>query len=244
MDAEGESLEHLDDEDSTPLKFQDRSMREYFRAMDVDDDGLRTTPSQAHLTIFEMAVSVICEPYEYNGDVAAQKPSPLKQYAANFWSQHFLDIDIEKAADEQAKLVVQSLAKIFQNQGQVTKTLAEFADEADVYSTMFTSHNETPWLETMKMWADRAKSLDQEVLGTETTRWIAEIETIPKLPMVMLPLARGHVQDWLRKDEDDPEYRRRSSHFRFAFDALKMVIGKLINDLSLIVNFHLVWNSR
>ena len=221
VDAEGEPSELLDDEDSIPLKFQDRSMREYFRAMDVDDHGLRTTPSQAHLTIFEMAVSVIGEPYEYNGVAIAQKPSPLKRYAANFWSQHFLDIEIEKAADEQVKLVVQSLAKIFQNQGQVTKTLADEAD--DVYSSMFTAHDETHWLETMTMWVDRAKSLDQEIFDIETTRWIAEIEMIPRLPMVMLPLARGHIQDWFKTDEDDIGY----SHFRFAFDAVKMVIVNL-----------------
>ena len=138
MDAEGEPLEPLDDKVSAPLEFQDRSTRDYFRAMDVDDDGLRTTPSQAHLTIFEMAVSVICEPYEYNGDAVIQKPSPLKNYAANFWSQHFLDIDMENAADEQVKLVVQSLAKILQSQGQVSRTLANEA--VDVHSTIFAAH--------------------------------------------------------------------------------------------------------
>ena len=85
----------------------------------------------------------------------------------------------------------------------------------------------------MKKWVDRTKSLDQEILDTETTRWIAGFEMISRLPMVMLPLARRHVEDWFKTDEDDVGYL----HFKFAFDAVKMVVGTLYSDLSLLANF-------
>ena len=48
--------ENTDNSIYSPLRFQERSLRQYFRETSVDEAGLMSPPSLAHLTIFNMAV--------------------------------------------------------------------------------------------------------------------------------------------------------------------------------------------
>lgn len=51
--------EVLEQSGNTPLSFQERSMREYFRSINVEDYGLRTPPAKAHATVFVLLARLL-----------------------------------------------------------------------------------------------------------------------------------------------------------------------------------------
>lgn len=199
----------LQDSGQTPLAFQERSLREYFQAVDVDEKGLRTPPSAAHLTIFEMAADLLFNA----GDQRKDKEQPkLLSYAADFWAQHFVEIDLSKATDEEVKRVVNVLYSLMNNHNNVARTLEHFAEFS--YSEM------TPeglWLNTLKEWTGKAISSNcAQLLTPEVETWAKEITSSPE---PLITLAHGHVINWYK------QYNgwRILKAFTFARDAFKLV---------------------
>jgi hypothetical protein len=203
----------VDPQDSgqTPLAFQERSLREYFQAVDVDEKGLRTPPSAAHLTIFEMAADLLFEAGDQRKDDEQPK---LLSYAADFWAQHFEEIDLSKATDEEVKRVVNVLYKILNNHNNVSRTFEHFAGSS--YSGM-TPESGAPWLNAIKEWAGRAaSSAGSGLLTSEVKTWAEEIISSQEPLMV---LAHGHVMNWYKQYNGG----RISSAFMFARDAFNLV---------------------
>jgi hypothetical protein len=192
----------------TPLGFQERSLREYFQAVDVDEKGLRTPPSAAHLTIFEMAADLLFNAEEIPKD--SEQPK-LLSYAASFWAQHFVEIDHSKASEDEVKRVVNILHKIMTNHKNVARTFEYFSQFS--YSEM-TPENEALWLSTLKEWTGRA-SHSSGLLAPEVDTWAKEITTSQE-PLVML--ARGHIINWYLQYNGF----RILKAFGFARDAFKL----------------------
>ena len=135
-----------------PLSFQERSLREYFQAVDVDEKGLRTPPSAAHLTIFEMAAELVLNTRH---ELKRSDQPKLLSYAASFWAQHFMEIDLSKASEDVVKRVVSALHKILNNENNVSRTFEHFAEV--LYSTM-TPENDGLWLSKVKEWTSHASN--------------------------------------------------------------------------------------
>jgi hypothetical protein len=77
--------ENTDNSIYSPLRFQERSLRQYFRETSVDEAGLRNPPSLTHLTIFNMAVRCLDVLVNFNStDTISYN---LQNYAANYWLQ-------------------------------------------------------------------------------------------------------------------------------------------------------------
>lgn len=198
----------------TPVAFQERSLREYFQAVDVDEKGLRTPPSAAHLTIFEMAADLLCNTDETLKDKEQPK---LLSYASSFWAQHFVEIDLSKATDEEIKRVVNALCKIMCNHNNVARTFEHFFEQFDKlpYSEL-TPDNEGLWLNRLREWAGRA-SESPGLLAPDVESWAKEI-TKSQEPLMIL--ARGHIMNWY----NDYNGWRIYKAFIFARDAFKLVL--------------------
>ena len=192
----------------TPLAFQERSLRDYFRAVDVDEKGLRTPPSAAHLTIFEMAADLL---FNAGNEVRDSQQPKLLQYAASFWAQHFVEIDLSKASDEEIKRVVNILHKIMTNYNNVARNFEHFSSLS--YSEM-TPENEGLWLSTLKEWTGRASN-STAPLDPEVGAWAKEITTSQE---PLMALARGHVVNWYTENNGWRILRA----FAFARDAFKL----------------------
>jgi hypothetical protein len=183
-------LDQLGNEGSN-LTFQERSLREFFKAVDVDDNGLRTPPSSAHLTIFEMATSTMI--------AAAQKFSrkdapAITSYAARYWYDHLVDIDLEKATDLEVIRVLNALHNVLSNTHNVSKVIETFElEENDTYPTSGAPEKVT-WIDVMMKWVARGVSLKDDNLASKTKEWIQHISENPKDALV--PLARGHITNW------------------------------------------------
>lgn len=190
-DQASDSIEvDLQDSGQTPLAFQERSLREYFQAVDVDEKGLRTPPAAAHLTILEMAADLLFEA----GDSLSDDEQPkLLSYAADFWAQHFVEIDLSKATDEEVRRVINILHKLLNNYNNVSRNFEHFAGSS--YSGMMPESG-APWLDTVREWAGRATSSTcAGLLTPEVNVWAKEIISSRE---PLLVLAHGHVLNWYK----------------------------------------------
>ncbi|KAK0661719.1 hypothetical protein DIS24_g2303 [Lasiodiplodia hormozganensis] len=208
-----EAIENHDDTDPNtrvPLRFQERSLRQYFREAIVDEKGLRSSPSSAHLIIFRTIATILTTDVEEDATIRM-----LKNYAADFWIPHFLDIQVEKASDEDAKAVIESLSDIVTNKGRALEKVEEnasaigiFGDSTDLRENMFTS---------VKQWVDRASKLPSGFLNPDSSELISTLSEDPA--KLMEGIARKHVFNWFNY----ATYRWEAwKSFNFALEALKL----------------------
>jgi hypothetical protein len=209
----------FDDEDGQYLlRFLERSMRTYFREMEGETSGLRTTPHSAHLTIFKMCVSVLCTPeldYENGNGVSIT----LTHYAANYWLHHFLEVNLEKTSNDDVIRMVTSLAEIMSDTGGASWKIQIFSD--NVYSKTidtYTSRPEASRLNVLQLWVKRARELEEK-FDPNMSSWLQKVSSDPS--EIIRPLAKGHVVNWLCKTSSEIFYAVEA--FRFAKDALELV---------------------
>ncbi|EUC28300.1 hypothetical protein COCCADRAFT_30414 [Bipolaris zeicola 26-R-13] len=176
----------------SPLSFQDRSLRQYFKSVSVDADGteeFRTPASAAHLTILQMCADIMIKAAK---DPEDQTSSGVSLYAIQYWYEHLKELDVEKSTDATICQVVTLLYSITQNTNNVAKLFEERARHAELYPERA---DDTPsaWFDTLLIWAAKASSFADESLDSEVKEWA---RTVNK-DNVLLLLAKGHVQNWL-----------------------------------------------
>lgn len=200
------------------MAFQERALRQYFRNLTVNDDGLRSSSSSAHLIIFNMIVTIL------TADVASDPThkadsanNALKQYAADFWVQHFLDIQVESLNDEEVKNGIEGLSAIVQNQGRALEKIEENASDTGIFGEAADLREHV--LASIKAWSTRAANLPPETLSANITDWAHMIADNPS--KLMEGIARQHVYNWFNYADNVLEAQR---SFQFAAYALKLVI--------------------
>ncbi|KAI9661209.1 MAG: hypothetical protein M1821_009536 [Bathelium mastoideum] len=182
-DSDGGSGDHdadlLSERGKTRISLQERSMRDYFRSVNVEDDGLRTSTEQSHLLIFELLVRLLCD--EAPTEVV-EKPC-LHAYAAHYWAHHFVKID---AAAEHVSKVLEGLFTIFNNENNVAASFETY--KAPYYDDL---EKHTCFLEKFSAFLQLAKSIDD--LPPKIKDWTKDLPDTPQ--KALLPLARGHISN-------------------------------------------------
>lgn len=200
----------LEDGDPSTVRFQDRFLRDYFNTLNVSSSD-QTSPNTTHIWMFEMTVKIIC------GMFGEQKAGPgLTNYACTFWAKHFLDINVDKASDAEVLQVLSLMRLPLTNYNNVSRVLeANIDNDLLPYMEIIGSNEDcSPVLTRLSKWFERARAMEKSKFGAETYEWI---QTSFANPMkVMVPLARGHVENWLQGAEDDRIVRA----YGFAADAL------------------------
>ncbi|CAN9275607.1 unnamed protein product [Alternaria alternata] len=156
-----DSIPEVEDGKS-PLTFQDRSLRQYFQSVNVEDDGVtefRTPATTAHLTILQMCVDIMMEAAK---DPNEPTTAELSLYAIRYWHDHLKDLDVENTTTEAIQQVVILLHRITRNESNIAKLFEKIARHTDIYP-------------------------ERVLTVTEDN--------------VLLPLAQGHVQNWLDADD-------------------------------------------
>ncbi|KKY22544.1 putative conserved hypothetical protein [Diplodia seriata] len=216
-----EALENHDDTDPNtlvPLRFQERSLRQYFREAVVDEYGLRSSPSSAHLIIFRTIATILTTDVEDDATIKM-----LKNYAADFWIHHFLDIEVDRASDEEVKSVIESLSDIVTNKRRALEKIEEnasalgiFGESTDLREHMFSS---------VKKWIDRTSKLPLDLLSPESAELVSNLSEDPT--KLMEGIARKHVFKWFNYATYRWEAWR---SFYFALEALKLT-NILVDEL-------------
>ena len=205
---------HADEDGSAPLRFQERSLRSYFREMDVNQGGLRTTPPAAHLTILEMAASILCKQGEDPQNTAW---AGLQEYAAYYWADHLLEIDPDLASKDDTMTVLRSLSQIFLGMGNVSKSVETVAPEGYGYFECFWGDRnpQNHVLVAVRKWIQKAASMDPQEFVHDIAMFVKT-----KREEEMVLLARAHIQNWWQGAEDSYDTVK---SFEFALSALIMV---------------------
>jgi hypothetical protein len=198
----------------SPLSFQDRSLRQYFKSINVEDDGVtefRTPAAAAHLTILQMCVDIMI--------TAAKDPdesisSGLSAYAILYWHEHLKELDVEHTTSEAVQQVVVLLHRITKNENNVAILFENIAMHTTVYPERADTLS-TAWFDTLITWAAKASALLGGSLNEDIKGWALAVNK----DNVLLPLARGHIQNWL--DANDQFWI--PERFRFVEAALSRV---------------------
>jgi hypothetical protein len=194
-EGKDDSIPEVEDGKS-PLTFQDRSLRQYFQSVNVEDDGVtefRTPATTAHLTILQMCVDIMMEAAK---DANEPTIAELSLYAIRYWHDHLKELDVENTTTEAIQQVVILLHRITRNESNIAKLFEKIARHTDIYP-VYADDTPTPWFETLITWAHKAATLKDDSLDLDVREWVLAVTE----DNVLLPLAQGHVQNWLDADD-------------------------------------------
>jgi hypothetical protein len=180
------------DDRDLPLKFQERSMRGYFRSASSDEKGLRTPARVAHWQIFTTTSKILC------GEVNMPLDS-LQKYAAQYWIWHvggwnFL-AKSSKPDDDEEVAGLEAVAAIMTNHGDCAKTIENLGlNYEDVRGDL----TEKYVLDNIASIASTAITVGDKL--TETTlAWAKGV--VEDRGSAFMVLARAHVVNWFQSED-------------------------------------------
>ncbi|KAF4624328.1 hypothetical protein G7Y89_g13844 [Cudoniella acicularis] len=203
-----------DDGSQSVLRIINRSIHEFLRGAQSDKSALRLPANDAHASIFETCVNLIC-----NLDGQQQTPggSALSKYAATWWGKHFQLLDIDLASDVLIRRTTVFLKHILENENHAA-TFIEMHCDTDggvgfyMDSLGITQRKDNKFMLCLIPWLEKAAKLHD--LDPEIRSWI---EKSLKAPLrIFEPLAREHICNWLQ----DTDEERHS--YDFAVDLLNL----------------------
>lgn len=206
------------DDSDLPLKFQGRSMRDYFRqARDATED-LRTPESVAHRKIFLVCCDIIC------GKIEVENES-LRSYAARMWVYHLSWASITPETNGDIVACLEGLggimtnahgaASFFQNHGVDYEEIhSDYADEFPV-----TDFENDALISNMAYWATMISILTQinDLFSQSTVTWAEE--TVKDRRNAFVSLAKAHITEWLQAADVESA----STSYKFSRSCIALV---------------------
>ena len=188
-----------------PLKFQERSMRGFFRSK---SEGLRTLAKDAHREIFILCSDILCGQH-------ANALESLRQYAARNWMWHLSWIPLQASTEHDKIRILNALGSLMSNDTNAATVIETLGVD---YTGINEDFKAGDVMGHMTYDANLAIALKDKVNAT-TSRWAESV--VDDVRNAFEPLARGHIANWFRADEAKPALRS----FQFAQSALDMVSG-------------------
>jgi hypothetical protein len=155
------------------------------------------------------------KPLDHNEEDITIFDRRLHEYAADTWLRHFTNIEPNTTSDHDTKLVIETLKTALDPTGEVLISISLSGDG----NGLFGDADKTPerFMASLKQWSQRVTTLPPGFLSTEDTNWIKESSI--SLPSLMVPLARGFIINWFKKNHMNKAH----VSFTFAQDALLLV---------------------
>lgn len=213
------------DDSDLPLKFQGRSMRDYFRQAQEVTEGLRTPEPVANRRIFLVCCDIIC------GKIKVQDQS-LRGYAARTWVYHltWTSITAETNGDSLACLEglgnimtnAHGAASFFQNHGVDYEEIhSDFVDDMPV--KVFENDD---LVSHMIYWADLISNSTSDSLSQSTRDWAKQ--TMEDRRNAFVPLAKAHIAQWLQAADVETA----TTSYKFARSCMGLVRMTFLLTLS------------
>ncbi|KAI1626267.1 hypothetical protein EDD37DRAFT_607841 [Exophiala viscosa] len=197
-----------------PLKFQERSMRQFFRNACPCEIGLRTSSTGAHRQMFIACSQLICTP-------SSEAPHALKMYACRNWMAHLSWTKLSEDSDCDRIQALEALGAIMTNRDNIAKVFETL--EID-YDQIRQGLQQGDFLDNLVFWAKLAKTLGSRV-NAETSKWANSV-VLDKMS-AFIPLVKGHCQNWLQADD----LRSIKRAYRSTRSALKLThYSQLVNE--------------
>lgn len=194
------------DDGDLPLKFQERSMRGFFRSAKQGETGLRTPQSEAHRQIFIVCSKILC-------GAAGDVHEGLRKYAANHWALHLSWTEMEQDSEVDKIAGMEALGAIMSNETNAAMIIEALGVD---YDEMYESFPEGLSLKHMALFATVTDSLGEKV-NAATSTW-AKAVVSDKLA-AFVPLAKGHIANWFQAQDLKSALRS----YRFVRSIIKLV---------------------
>lgn len=204
------------DDSDLPLKFQGRSMRDFFQEAQEVTDGLRTYAPVAHRKIFLVCCDIIC------GKTRVHDES-LRSYAARTWAFHLSWTDIKAETNGDSIACLEGLGNIMTNRnGAASFFQRHGVDYGEIHSDFV---DELPvkdfdndllfW--NMAHWANMISKSTSDLLSQDTRAWAKN--TVEDRRNAFVPLAKAHITEWLQS----PDAESATTTYKFARTCIAMV---------------------
>jgi hypothetical protein len=210
LQEQGNRHEGASDDWDLPLKFQERSLRDYFRAARSDEDpgSLRINGFEANRQIFVSLSQILCKP---TGSGLSDK---LRGFATRSWLLHLGWVwwhnKHGRPSDDQKIELLDAIGAVFTAEGEVVNNI----ENAEIYyESLGTSHLET----RMNYFADMAREVGLEKLKESTAVWLNDISG--NWQKAFINLTKAHVRKWF--SAKDAKSAKRS--YWFARSAISYV---------------------
>ncbi|EKG11466.1 hypothetical protein MPH_11481 [Macrophomina phaseolina MS6] len=198
------------DDWNLPIKFQERSMRDFFRSAKVSEDpkSLRTPVFEAHRKIFITLSQILC------GTVGDAVGDGLRTYAASCWIFHLSWMWYYgkscRSTDDEKVALLEAVCAVLNGEGDVAKNLELQGVEYDDFGFQNTGP-------TMAFFATMAKELGEGRLKESVMHWAEEVAGNSKRAFVNL--GKAHIRNWF--GATDLKLAQRS--YKYARGALALV---------------------
>jgi hypothetical protein len=183
------------DQGDSRVSFCERSLKDYFRASPLNEPDFRTSPLECHLIILEISARILS-----TSDEDLQKPDhDLLEYAVAYWMNHFQGIDIASAKDEDIKRVLGAVFVITRAEDVSSYIELYGMFDLDIIYPINMEASGQNWIETLKLWVERASSLPTGTLDPLVELWIKEMKS-PDFDL-LANMATRHIKNWYDKQE-------------------------------------------
>jgi hypothetical protein len=174
-----------------PVQFYDRSMRSYFGGALHQDSGLRTWISEANRRMFITCSDVLTGKA---GDVH----DGLRQYAARYWLNHFMNTDIDEHKLPDQVSVLEALVSIANNETDVATQFETLGVNYDMMELGKTEEQEDALNQIAKCAllgsSDFQKGYGDIPRSPAAKTWSASVDEDER--SALLPLLHGHIKNW------------------------------------------------
>jgi hypothetical protein len=186
-DLQGQERRHESayDDWNLPLKFRERSMRDFFRGakFDEDPDSLRTTGFEAHRQIFVTLSQILCKK---DGMDTSDR---LRGFAGSWWFTHLGWVwwynKLGRPTEEQKIELLDAMGAVFDGEGEAAASIEK---QGIYYWNLGTNGLETK----VKYFAEVASEVGQDKLKESTSAWIKDISS--SWQKAFTKLARSHIR--------------------------------------------------
>ncbi|OAG11175.1 uncharacterized protein CC84DRAFT_1106454, partial [Paraphaeosphaeria sporulosa] len=219
LKVQGNRHESAYDDWNLPLKFQERSMRDYFRVAKFDEDpgSLRTTGFEAHRQIFVTLSQILRK--KAGTDVSDR----LRGFAGYAWLIHLGWVwwynKLGRPTEEQKIELLEAMGAVFNGEDEVAASI----EKQDLYYEFLG----TEGLETkVKYFVGIASELGEGKLNESTSAWVKD--TSSNWQKAFINLAKAHIRRWLSATD----LRSANQSYGFARSALgRTDLHKMLRDI-------------
>jgi hypothetical protein len=205
------------------VTFRQAAFREY---LEKDKNELIPEPLKAKVSFFVKLTNLLCG----KDTESAGLRDNFQDYAARWFMKHLKAIDVKKTDPPEGRQIVEALARVFRNEGNVSRIFEDLSSQgddehayvADVYD-ISVEQGETGFekLTVLQEWAKKMDYHNEEDLTSQAKEWVNNTILYPR--KMLDNLAQGHFQRWT----ETKTYEEAKVPYNFLCRVLQLVCPSL-----------------
>jgi hypothetical protein len=196
----------IDEEASTFLSFQDRSLKRYFCRKTQDQaTSFGCTSAEGQVIVFRICSTILTMPKKDD----ELESSSLERYASEWLFYHLACIPTdrkEEMGDMLARVVLESIHNVLGNKNNALRQVEKEAGDRGEHGDVLGGYGitETSTLDLLSKWAHWAQDLTPEQLALQIQEWLSPLRHEPL--RIFISLSRAHISNWFSAKSPEDAY--------------------------------------